>query len=81
MAMHDLVALSVAGIAPIVLFAMLRDSVPLRSEDDDLIYKWILADTGGIAFFGYAHYSAHSSELTVARIADDRVKGIGDPDA
>ena len=35
------------------------------SEDDDKIFNWVLADDGGIAFFGYAHYSMHDTQLEI----------------
>eukprot|EP00403_Amphidinium_massartii_P033208 CAMPEP_0178447836 /NCGR_PEP_ID=MMETSP0689_2-20121128/41642_1 /TAXON_ID=160604 /ORGANISM="Amphidinium massartii, Strain CS-259" /LENGTH=1568 /DNA_ID=CAMNT_0020072939 /DNA_START=10 /DNA_END=4713 /DNA_ORIENTATION=- len=48
------------------------------SEDDELIRDWILADTGGIAYFGFAYYTSNLGVLTVSRIADDKIKGITD---
>eukprot|EP00971_Amphidinium_carterae_P217090 4309552-Amphidinium_carterae.1 len=50
------------------------------SEDDELIRDWILADTGGIAYFGFAYYVINQAVLTVIRVADDYVKGIADTD-
>lgn len=50
----------------------------MESEDDEKILSWTLADHGGIAYFGFAYYSQNSATLTVARIAEDQVKGIAD---
>ena len=30
-------------------------------QDDGLIKDWILADTGGIAYFGYAYYKQNTA--------------------
>merc|ERR1719326_29043 len=48
------------------------------SEDDEYVLDWVLADTGGIGFFGYAYYSNYAPKLTVVRIASDKVKGVTD---
>jgi len=55
------------------------------TEDDDHIYNWVMADEGGIGYFGFAYYSIHSATLTInsatltaIRIAGDKVNGIGD---
>ena len=50
----------------------------MASEDDYHLVQWLLADTGGISYFGYSYYSQFSSKLTVARIASDREKGVAD---
>lgn len=42
------------------------------------ILHWVLKDHGGIAYFGFAYYSTNSATLTVARIAEDQVKGVTD---
>ena len=36
-------------------------------------------DTGGIVYFGCACFAQYSSRLTVARIANDKYKGVKDP--
>ena len=54
----------------------------MESEVDEKILQWTLADYGGVAYFGFAYYAQNSATLTVARIAEDTVKGIKDtPDA
>ncbi|CAK8997648.1 unnamed protein product, partial [Durusdinium trenchii] len=50
----------------------------MESEDDEKILHWVLKDHGGIAYFGFAYYSTNSATLTVARIAEDQVKGVAD---
>eukprot|EP00439_Symbiodinium_sp_Y106_P046907 s2846_g6.t1 len=35
-------------------------------------------DTGGIVYFGSACFAQYSSRLTVARIANDKYKGVKD---
>jgi len=35
-------------------------------------------DTGGIVYFGYAYFAQYASLLTVARIANDKYKGVKD---
>lgn len=47
----------------------------MESEDDEKVLRWTLQDQGGIAYFGFAYYNLNSATLTVARIADDEVKG------
>ncbi|CAE8639392.1 unnamed protein product [Polarella glacialis] len=50
----------------------------MPSEDDNAILNWVMADPGGIAYFGYAYYSENVAGLTAARIADDVVRGVQD---
>lgn len=49
----------------------------MHNEDDDIILRWISSDREGIAYFGFAYYTVNSATLTVARIADDALQGIG----
>ncbi|CAE6960361.1 sphX [Symbiodinium natans] len=50
----------------------------MHSESDYQLYQWLSADTGGIAYFGYAYYATFAGQLTVARIASDAYKGVKD---
>ncbi|CAE8635921.1 unnamed protein product [Polarella glacialis] len=50
----------------------------MPSEDDNAILNWVMADPGGIAYLGFAYYSRNVAGLTVARIADDVVRGVQD---
>ncbi|CAE7473034.1 sphX, partial [Symbiodinium pilosum] len=50
----------------------------MHSESDYQLYQWLSADTGGIAYFGYAYYTTYANQLTVARIASDAFKGVKD---
>eukprot|EP00931_Biecheleriopsis_adriatica_P090979 TRINITY_DN6488_c0_g1_i1.p1 TRINITY_DN6488_c0_g1~~TRINITY_DN6488_c0_g1_i1.p1 ORF type:complete len:1425 (+),score=232.44 TRINITY_DN6488_c0_g1_i1:107-4381(+) len=54
------------------------DNCYMSSEDDENILHWVLADTGGIGYFGFAYYTQYSALLTVVRISDDKVKGAQD---
>eukprot|EP00439_Symbiodinium_sp_Y106_P035650 s6944_g4.t1 len=50
----------------------------MESEIDEKILEWTLADYGGVAYFGFAYFAQNSATLTVARIAQDKVKGVKD---
>jgi len=50
----------------------------MHSESDYQLLQWLSADIGGIAYFGYAYYAQYANQLTVARIASDKYKGVKD---
>eukprot|EP00439_Symbiodinium_sp_Y106_P035472 s2809_g4.t1 len=50
----------------------------MHSESDYKLIQWLSADTGGIVYFGYAYFAQYASLLTVARIANDKYKGVKD---
>jgi len=50
----------------------------MHSEVDEEILDWVLSDGGGIAYFGFAYFSAYALDLTVVRVASDRVRGVQD---
>lgn len=47
----------------------------MPSEDDNQIANWVLADGGGLAYFGNSYYLKLEGNLTVVPVADDRVHG------
>eukprot|EP00434_Breviolum_minutum_P037241 symbB.v1.2.033016.t1/scaffold4043.1/size45695/5 len=50
----------------------------MSSESDYQLVQWLLADTGGIAYFGYSYYISNADLLTVVRVASDRILGVVD---
>ena len=50
----------------------------MSSESDLQLVQWLLADAGGIAYFGYSYYTVFASQLTVVRVASDRNLGVAD---
>ena len=50
----------------------------MSSESDYELVQWLLADTGGIAYFGYSYYTVFAGQLTVVRVASDRTLGVVD---
>ena len=50
----------------------------MSSESDYQLVQWLLADTGGIAYFGFSYYVSNADLLTVVRVASDRILGVVD---
>ncbi|CAE7570062.1 sphX [Symbiodinium natans] len=50
----------------------------MSSESDVELIEWLTADSGGIAYLGYAYYTSFQNELTIARVASDTKMGIKD---
>ena len=50
----------------------------MSSESDYQLVQWLLADTGGIAYFGFSYYTSFASQLTVVRVASDPSLGVAD---
>ncbi|CAK0866537.1 unnamed protein product [Prorocentrum cordatum] len=48
----------------------------MPSEDDHLLLQWLLADTEGIAYFGYAYYAQFTDTVAAIAIATDTELGV-----
>jgi ABC-type phosphate transport system substrate-binding protein len=80
-AVHHLEQMSTTDAAAYITSGRDRLGTPncyAPTEDDEHIYNWVMADEGGIGYFGFAYYSKNSATLTAIRIAGDTVNGIGD---
>ncbi|CAE6949870.1 sphX, partial [Symbiodinium natans] len=75
---HDLEQLTTEGDIAAYIQSQRPVNCYMHSESDYQLYQWLSADTGGIAYFGYAYYATFTGQLTVARIASDAYKGVKD---
>ncbi|CAE8686989.1 unnamed protein product [Polarella glacialis] len=52
------------------------DNCYMPSADDNKTLLWVMADTGGIAYFSFSYHSQNMVGLTVTPIADDVRRGV-----